>query len=266
MPIRAFPVATRWPPSRPGEGLARTKHVASRSRPHYPLAVQQLSFDMYQWMGSEAQAAFDRAATRVERPAGALIYAEGDAGDAMFRIVRGAVRLTVLRDDGRELLFQIYHQGGCFGTSSVIDGGRRPQTAEAYEDCELQVVTRAQIDALRAAHADLGDAMLRLLSMNMRLLISYFAGSNLDGIVAWLAQRLEEAARAFGQETDDGVLLTKPLSQSEFAAMVGTSRQTLNKALSELRTRGLVVSHGRHLLIKDLDQLRRFGEHGLGPV
>jgi len=245
--------------------LAPTKHVASRSRPHYSLAVQQLSFDMYQWMGPEAQAAFDRAATRVERHAGALIYAEGDAGDTMFRIVRGAVRLTVLRDDGRELLFQIYHQGGCFGTSSVIDGGRRPQTAEAYEDCELQVVTKAQIDGLRADHPDLGDAMLRLLSMNMRLLISYFAGSNLDGIVAWLAQRLEEAARAFGRETEDGVLLTQPLSQSEFATMVGTSRQTVNKALTELRTRGLVVNHGRYLLIKDLEQLRRFGEQGLGP-
>lgn len=241
------------------------KHVASPTQPSYSVEVKQLSFDMYQWMGSEAQAAFAGAATRIERPAGSLIYAEGDAGDTMFRIVRGAVRLTVLRDDGRELLFQIYHQGGCFGTSSVIDGGHRPQTAEAYEDCELQVLTKAQIDRLRADHPDLGDAMLRLLSMNMRLLISYFAGSNLDGIVAWLAQRLEEAARAFGRETEDGVLLTQPLSQSEFAAMVGTSRQTVNKALTELRTRGLVVNHGRHLLIKDIEQLRRFGEQGLGP-
>lgn len=249
----------------PTPARALVNRVASLSKADYPVEVQQLSFDMYQWMGSDAQAAFNRAAQRVERKAGSLIYAEGDAGDTMFRICRGAVRLTVLRDDGRELLFQIYHQGGCFGTSSVIDGGQRPQTAEAYEDCELQVVTKAQIDVLRGVHTDLNDAMLRLLSMNMRLLISYFAGSNLDDIVPWLAQRLEEAARAFGRQTQDGVLLTKPLSQSEFAAMVGTSRQTVNKALTELRARGLVVSHGRYLLIKDVEQLRRFGEQRLGP-
>jgi CRP-like cAMP-binding protein len=239
--------------------------VASEHEPLYEPRVEPLSFDMFQWMGPDARAAFSAAAHVIDRPAGTLIYAEGDTGDTMFRIRSGAVRLTVLRDDGRELLFQIYHAGGCFGTSSVVDGGKRPQTAEAYEDFKIEVVDKKQIDILRAAHPDLNDAMLRLLSMNMRLLIDYFAGSNLDGIVAWLAQRLEEAGRAFGEEVDDGVLLTKPLSQSEFAAMVGTSRQTVNKALTELRTRGLIVSRGRYLLIRNLDELKALGERGLGP-
>lgn len=225
--------------------------------------MKQLSFDIFQWMGADARQAFERSATVIQRPAGTLIYAEGDPGDSMYRLISGAVRMSVLRDDGRELLFQIFRPGGCFGVSSVVDGGARPQTAEAYEDSQIQLLTKSNADSLRFAFPDFNDALLRLLSMNMRLLIDYFAGSNLDSILTWLAQRIEEAGRAFGRTTDEGILLSEPLSQTELAAMVGTSRQTVNKALAELKKLGLVDNRGGYLLLRDIAGLQRLAHRGI---
>lgn len=225
--------------------------------------MEQLSFDIFQWMGADAQKAFVRSATVVQKPAGTLVYAEGDPGRSMYRLVSGAVRMSVLRDDGRELLFQIYRPGGCFGVSSIVDGGDRPQTAEAYEDSEIQLLTKSAADQLRGTYPDFNDALLRLLSMNMRLLIDYFAGSNLDPILAWLAQRLEEAGRAFGHATNEGILLGKPISQTELAAMVGSSRQTVNKALAELKRLGLIDSRGGNLLLRDVRGLQLLAHRGI---
>lgn len=212
-------------------------------------------FDIFQWLEPQSQQAFSEAARTIRFPAGRLIYAQGDQGDTMFRVIKGQVRMSVLRADGRQLLYQLFQAGDCFGTSSLVDGGPRPQTAETSSPCEIQVIERKEISRLQATLPDLSEALLRLLSMHMRLLSEYFAGSNLDGIVAWLAHRLVEAADAFGISQDDGVSLSREFSQSEFAAMVGTSRQTVNKAMAELRNRGLIATRGNMLHIPSIERL-----------
>lgn len=79
-------------------------------------------FDLFQWLTPDALSAADRAARTIAVPARGTIYRQSDPGEAMYRIVRGTVRLSVMRGDGRELLYQLFEPGGCFGTSSLVDG------------------------------------------------------------------------------------------------------------------------------------------------
>ncbi len=180
----------------------------------------------------------------------------------MFRLVSGTVRLSLLGDDGRDLLYQLFSPGDCFGTSSVVDGEPRPHTAEAFDEVTLQVFDRATINRLRKAHPELNDALLKLLSRHMRLLSDYFAAATFDEVSSRLAQRLLDMAETFGVPRSDGMGLSRRLSQSELAAMVGTARQTVNKVLHEFQELGFISMKQGTILFTDLPKLRSIAQKG----
>jgi CRP/FNR family cyclic AMP-dependent transcriptional regulator len=76
-----------------------------------------------------------------------------------------------------------------------------------------------------------------------------------------LARLLVEIAEVGGRPRPDGsVELLVPLSQPELAAMIAIGRATVQKALHELRDRGLISTGYRRLIVTDLPRLRRAGE------
>jgi len=165
-------------------------------------------------------------------------------------------------DDGRELLYQLFAPGDCFGTSSVVDGEPRPQTAEAFEAVELQVFDRTVIDRLRRDHPEMNDALLKLLSRHMRLLSDYFAGATLDEVSFRLAQRLVDVADSFGVPNDEGIAFSTRLSQSELASMVGTARQTVNRMLQNFQDKGWVSIRGGEIILTNLPELQIAAQQG----
>lgn len=213
-------------------------------------------FDLLQWLPESAREAFHAAARNRHFDQGELIYNQGDAGNQMYRLVSGAVRLSVARSDGRELLYLLFQPGDCFGTSSLVDGEMRPQTAEAHEACEVEVLDRTGFDHLRSIYRAFDDALIRLVTRHMRLLSGLFADAHLEAISARVASRILTTARSFGRPTPAGIALSVPLTQSELALMVGGSRQTVNKVLQQFQADGLVHLNGGQLIVLSTDRLR----------
>jgi CRP/FNR family transcriptional regulator, cyclic AMP receptor protein len=213
-------------------------------------------FDLLQWLPERACEAFHAAARGRRFGHGELIYSQGDPGNQMYRLVSGAVRLSVARSDGRELLYLLFQPGDCFGTSSLVDGEMRPQTAEAHEACEVEMLGRVGFDQLRSMHREFDDALIRLATRHMRLLSGLFADAHLEAISARVASRILATARSFGRPTPAGIALSVPLTQSELALMVGGSRQTVNKVLQQFQADGLVNLSGGQIIVLSKDRLR----------
>ena len=200
---------------------------------------------MFQWLPDEVQTAFNAASRTRSYRHGERIYTQGEPGERMYRLTSGAIRLSVTRADGRELLYLHFEPGDCFGVSSCVDAGPRPHTAEAAADAQLQILDKAAIDRLRSEHRSFDDALLRVLSGHMRLLSGLFADAHLSELLARVASRIVAAARSFGVATNEGIRLSLRLSQAEIARMVGGSRQSVNKALQQLQDEGiLAVTYG----------------------
>jgi len=229
---------------------------------HRCMSTSNGPFDLTQWLSPETVAAFDSAARTRRLAAGATIYTQADQGHELLRIVTGSVRISVMGADGRELLHQLFGAGACIGTSSLIDGEPRPQTAEAFEDVELQVVTRQSFDRLRLEYPDFDGAVMNLLSRHMRLLIDYFAGASLDNVALRLAQRLVDATEALGVPHRNGIALPPRLSQSELALMVGAARQTTNRAIGQFQRQGLLTIDQGTIVVADLPGLRALADKG----
>ena len=219
-------------------------------------ADDAMAFDICRWMDPLASAAFDAAVRLRSYRAGQVIYRQGEPGNEMYRIVSGSVRLSVGSSDGREVVFVIFRDGACFGDSSMVDGGVRPQTAEAIGDTSVQMLDRAGFEALRRDHARFGDAMMRLLAAQMRAISEQFVDISLND----LATRILQSARAVDVRGDGEMRLALRLPQSELASMVGASRQSVNKSLQRLQRDGLIVIDYNVIQVRDAEGLRRLLE------
>jgi uncharacterized membrane protein len=78
----------------------------------------------------------------VELKAGSNLFRVGDAGDAMYIIESGRVRITVTDADGREVILASLGHGDFFGEMSMLDGHGRSADAAVAEDSRLAVLTR----------------------------------------------------------------------------------------------------------------------------
>lgn len=211
------------------------------------------SFDLLGWTDPSTADAFVAVATTRRVPQGGIIYQQGDPGTEMFRIVEGSVRVSVSRADGREIIFLFFGKGDCFGISSLIDGEPLPQTAEAVAPTVLQAVGAASFTRLRERHRDFDSALLKLLSLQMRVVSAHFIEASLSDLTSRVGARLIE----YAQGSSEATRIVR-MSQTELAASVGASRQSVNRVLQRLQNEGLIAIDYSSIAIPDLGSLRTF--------
>lgn len=62
-------------------------------------------------------------------------------------------------------------------------------------------------------------------------------------------------ARSYGQETPEGIFINVPFTNQELANYSATTRESLNRMLSELKREGVLESRGKNILILDIEAL-----------
>lgn len=187
---------------------------------------------------------------------GNVIFVQGEQGDRCFAIVNGSVKISAYHPDGREAVMAVLGPGDVFGELSLFDDAPRSADATAIEDAELlSLNTGAVTEAIRT-HPDLGLALLRVLGRRLRHTNEALQDIAFFDVPGRVARRIADLAETHGEATDEGVLIELPLSQENLAQMVGATRESVNKALSLLKRRGLVSRVGRRYLVSDVEKLR----------
>jgi CRP-like cAMP-binding protein len=197
----------------------------------------------------------DRAIERTYKK-GQLIFYQGDPAEALFIVIEGRVKVVVVNEDGNEMLLVTLEPLDVFGEVALIDGEPRSASAETLEQTRVLVLTRATfLEALRESPA-MTESLLRSLGAVLRRLTEQTADLvflDLHGRVAKLLVGLAEKNGL----TEEGSELDLQLTQSDLAAMVGGSRQSVNQILKSFERRGFVELHGRKLVLKAPDLLRK---------
>ncbi|MDH5856569.1 Crp/Fnr family transcriptional regulator [Lampropedia aestuarii] len=205
-------------------------------------------FDLLQWMEPELSRAFvAKLRKRLYRP-GQLIYQQGSPGTEMFRLVSGHVRISVLRPDGKHITYTLFEPGDCFGQTSLVDHEPRPQTTEASTAVEVGVLSRSAFVQLSTEFPSFDRTIMRLLSAQLRVVSHSYEGASLDAVTVRVARQILAVHRglpssdATANATGSAACAssTVRLSQSELAAMVGASRQSVNKALQAFQQHGWI--------------------------
>jgi CRP-like cAMP-binding protein len=186
-------------------------------------------------------------------PKGSLILSEGDTGDALYFIVRGQVKVTVVAEDGREVILSVLNAGAFFGEMALLDDEPRSAHVISMEDTALLQLRREDFRA-RLQHApELAIALLRELSRRLRPADSTIASLMLLDVNGRIARLLLELAR---EDTPDGNRITRRLTHAAIGQMVGASRETVSRAMRNLVLRNVIAVTRREITLLDPGALR----------
>lgn len=165
-PVRVFPTqddALEWVEDRIIHDAALTRDE------EIPLELHEV--ELFEGRKEQTLAALEQCMEKRHVAAGDQIFSRGDAGDELFLIRRGAVRIVLPLSDRQSHHIGTFGRGAFFGEMAFLDGEVRSANALAFVDTELYVLSRKAFDKFADEHKKLG---LRLM----------------EGIASVLASRL----------------------------------------------------------------------------
>src|SRR5438477_1319681 len=97
-----------------------------------------------------------------------VLFRAGDAGDSMYLIERGKVRISVQATDGRELTLTELGQGDFFGELALLDRQPRSANATVSEESRLAVLSREHFLSFMRSKPNVALEMLTALAKRLR--------------------------------------------------------------------------------------------------
>lgn len=180
-----------------------------------------------------------------------IIFEQGDPGDTFHLIQSGQVRIVLSSPKGGEILLALMHPGDFFGELSLLDGLPRSATAVANKLTVTLTLARPGFLRVLERTPPLAHHIMLALSARLRRTNLLLGDSVFLDVPARLAKRLRDLAGMQGEGDVPKGLRTIRVTQRELAAMVGATRETINRELQALESRGVIrVARGRILLFR----------------
>ncbi len=189
-----------------------------------------------------------------------VIFHQGDPGDSLHVVATGAVKIVLPSAEGEEAIIATLRPGDFFGELALLDGAPRSATATALEPSETLVLPRQVFVGLLDTLPGLRDALLADLAKELRRLTGHVEELHFLDLAGRLAMRLSRLAQESQPGTGGEIRLNWPYTQSDLAAMIGGTRQSVNRLLNELVEDDLIRIEPDTLVIADLDELTRRAE------
>ncbi len=187
---------------------------------------------------------------------GQQIFAQEDPGHSLYIIVSGQVRIFTLNEQGQELALTLLGDGEFFGELALLDGLPRAASAQTIVRTTTLMLHRDDFLATIRTCPPVAAAILEELAARLRRSNSY--AEQLIGMPATqrVVRRLTEIAERRRSGAASSVVLR--LTQEDLASLAGTSRETVNRALADLRDAGLVRIERRQITVLDIAALWRY--------
>ena len=177
-----------------------------------------------------------------------IILAE-EEGDALFIISMGQVKVSIVSEDGREVILSLLGEGAVFGELSLLDGKPRSANVVATRDTELYMVRRADFLQLLCRVPQIAVGLLAELASRLRRTDRKIEGLALLDVTSRISETLLQLAADQGHQSHDGLVLEGRPTHQQLANMSGTTRETVSRVLKRLEAQGYLSVAGRTITI-----------------
>ncbi|GGS23515.1 hypothetical protein GCM10010238_09430 [Streptomyces griseoviridis] len=194
-----------------------------------------------------------------------ILLHQDEPSTHVLLLLRGWTKVTALAANGYEALLALRGPGDIIGEGAAVSGRSRSATVTALEPVEAVVIDQGRFTTFLGDHPRVSLRLLSLTTDRQRSTDRRRLEWAALAVRERLAVLLLELVRTHGTRTDEGIELTIGLSQQEFAGSVGSSREAVARLLKDLRSRQVVATRRRRLVVLRPDVLRRIaGESGGG--
>ena len=202
----------------------------------------------------EAQALAARLRERHYRK-GDVIFRKGDPCEGLFIVLTGRVRTSITSIDGREQVLKVFGPGRTFADIPVFDDEPFPADAVAAMDSTVAILSQPDLLDLLQRHPEVGLDVIRLFASRLRAYKLVIEDLSLRNVVGRVARLLRDHAHVQPTLVEESASMCLRYTQNEIAAMVGSVREVVQRALKTLADAGVIQMDRGQIRITDIEAL-----------
>lgn len=188
---------------------------------------------------------------------GRIIFVEGEPGEAVFFLKEGRIKITKQTEDGREQILHFIYPGEIFAEVVLFDGGSYPASAEVVEDSRVGMIRNADMERIILNNSGIALGILKIMSKRLRLAQKQINELALMDTSRRMASTLIFLAAEQGVHCEGlGLVIDIPLTNQDLANMIGTSRETANRILNDMRRQKTIKINKKQIMITDMKRLK----------
>lgn len=189
---------------------------------------------------------------------GSFLFEEGNTANELYIIQSGKFQVSKMIPDGRELTIRMCSAGELVGELTLFSPeSQHILNARASESGSVAVIQKDRLEEEIAKDSGLALELVKWLSLQHRKSQTRFRDLVLHGKKGALYSTLIRLVNSFGVKTEDGMKIDVSLTNQELANFCGTSREVVNRLLSELRKQDIISIDKGYITIHALHRLKR---------
>lgn len=192
---------------------------------------------------------------------GEILYSEHDDASALYVVGRGVLRSVRLSVGGREQVLSTERPGAILAAVAIFGGGKFYSTLIADTPSEVLAIGRREALDLCRTHPELLWNLARVLAQKLRNSAEVIETLALRQVDQRVAQYLLTVCQQRGIEDHETCVVELTMNRSEIASRLGSAREVVSRAFTQLEKAGLIQLQGRRLVtIPDMQTLRAFAD------
>lgn len=185
------------------------------------------------------------------------IFNKGDPGNSLMIVVTGRIKISAFSAEGKEMVLAVLGKGEILGEMAILEDKPRSADAAALERTEVLVLHRREFVPFLERNPKLCVRLLRVLSARLRRTSELAEDRVFLSLPSRLAKVLLDLAGGDRIELAAGVRVDFGMSQKDLAALLGASRESVNKQLSAWQHDGLIeMGRGYVVLCRPGDMIQ----------
>jgi CRP/FNR family transcriptional regulator, cyclic AMP receptor protein len=183
-----------------------------------------------------------------------VIFLEEETGNYMYLVLSGKVKVAKAGASGKETILAIHRTGDFFGEMALLDGKTAPATVSAMEDSKIMSISGADFHKYLLHNQKVMLQIIQVLCARLRQVwqTQSLSSSTAD---ARIRMGVYQLAKRHGIRDAHGTIIDLKITHQELAEMVGTSRETVTRALTKLREQRIIEIDQRRITLIDAKAL-----------
>ena len=188
---------------------------------------------------------------------GTFLYQEGSPATEVFIIKSGKIQVSKITPDGRELTLRLCSRGELIGELSLFcSSSKYFLNAKVIESGEVAVICKDELERRLEIDSRLAFEFMKWGNNQNRKMQTKFRDLILNGKKGAVYSTLIRLTNSYGKRVPLGIMIDLPLTNQELANFCGTSREVVNRMLSDLRKNHILSIDKGIITILDLNYLK----------
>jgi CRP/FNR family cyclic AMP-dependent transcriptional regulator len=189
---------------------------------------------------------------------GASLMSAEQAGEVVYFILSGTVKVFAEYENGSEVILSILGPNEVVGEMSALDQPMRSASVVTLESTKVLWMDRVMFHRSLLTMPRLAYNLACVLSARLRMADDQIRSLARLEVENRIARQLMSFAQRYGQQQANGTHIPIRLTQSDIASLIGASREHINKVIVSYKERGyLSVDRNYHITIHNPQALAK---------